>query len=81
MTNDPEYDPELDDDWPLGEYEPPPCPVCGRLSLPIVYGMPGPGLLDAADRGAVVLGGCVVEDGQPTHECPVGHPVWAQKPG
>ena len=39
--------------------------------MPIVYGLPAPELFESADRGEVVLGGCVVgfpgED--PTHAC------------
>lgn len=46
------------------------CPECGEAeTIPIVYGKPGPGLMEAADRGEVVLGGCVVYDGMPTAQC------------
>ena len=80
MTSEPEDDPELDDDWPLGEHKPPPCPRCGRTSVPIAYGMPGPGLMELAERGAVVLGGCVIEEDQPTNECEAGHRWRAEPP-
>lgn len=79
MPNEPEDDAERYDDWPLGEHPPPPCPTCGRESTPIVYGMPGLGLAELAERGAVILGGCVIDDGQPTHRCRAGH-EWAAQP-
>jgi hypothetical protein len=36
------------------------CPDCGHDLRPIVYGMPNGGLLAAAERGELVLGGCVI---------------------
>lgn len=51
----------------------PRCPVCGAASVPIVYGLPDVELFDAADRGEVALGGCIVGDDDPTHECQAGH--------
>jgi len=46
------------------------CPTCGSLDVQaVVYGMPGPGLIEAVERGDVALGGCVVEPDQPTHVC------------
>jgi hypothetical protein len=35
----------------------------------IVYGLPSLELADAADRGEIVLGGCIVEDDNPNREC------------
>ena len=81
VTIKPDDDWETEDDWPLGEHEPPPCPVCGRTAIPIAYGLPGPGLMELAERGVVRLGGCVIEENQPTHECPAGHAFQAQPPG
>jgi poly(ADP-ribose) glycohydrolase ARH3 len=52
--------------------EPPPreCPACGAMTLvSIVYGMPGHELFEAAERGEVVLGGCIVDWDQPTAAC------------
>ena len=37
--------------------------------VPIVYGYPGDGLLEAAARGEVVLGGCVIMPHQPRWKC------------
>ena len=54
----------------------PGCPECGSTEvIPIVYGMPGLDLMQAADRGEVALGGCVIVEGfDPTHSCRVcGH--------
>lgn len=45
------------------------CPVCGSGSLPIVYGLPGYELMEAAERGEVALGGCLVWDEQPDRRC------------
>ncbi len=36
---------------------------------PIVYGMPGPELLDASEGGEVELGGCVLSHGAPMFRC------------
>ena len=47
----------------------PACPRCGSESVPIVYGMPGFEDFEAADRGGLALGGCIVMDDQPTHRC------------
>ena len=71
---------DLDDDWPLIESTPEPCERCGRPSLPIVYGMPGLGLMELAERGAVILGGCDIEDDPPTHQCQAGHTAWRRRP-
>ena len=46
------------------------CPRCRSPDLrPIVRGMPGPELVEAADRGEAVIGGCVVGDLDPTWRC------------
>ena len=40
------------------------CAKCGRrVRKPVVYGYPGPDLMEQAGRGEVVLGGC--EIGEP----------------
>jgi hypothetical protein len=36
--------------------------------------------MELAERGVVRLGGCVIEDNQPTHECAAGHRFEAQPP-
>ena len=45
------------------------CPVCGGPTVPVVYGYPDHELFEAAERGEVVLGGCVIFDDQPEREC------------
>lgn len=39
-----------------------PCPDCGSTEVvPVVFGLPGPELLERARRGEVALGGCMVD--------------------
>ena len=48
----------------------PKCPSCGSSKVvPIVYGMPGPELVEASKKGEVELGGCVVTDRDPEWHC------------
>ena len=47
----------------------PPCPKCGAKAVAIVYGLPGPGLMEAYDRGEIHLGGCVVSEDMPGWHC------------
>ena len=49
---------------------PPLCVTCQAKMVPIVYGYPGDGLMEAAERGEVVLGGCVIWPNQPRWKCP-----------
>lgn len=53
------------------------CPHCRSLStIPISYGKPGPELERAASRGLVELGGCVVDNNNPTRRCLDCHYGW-----
>jgi rubredoxin len=46
------------------------CPVCGsRNAQEVVYGYPDMDLVEQADRGEVVLGGCCIEDDSPRWQC------------
>lgn len=47
------------------------CPSCGTqiTPQPIAYGYPSTELADAAQRGEVFLGGCVVYRDFPSHRC------------
>jgi hypothetical protein len=45
------------------------CPRCGGSIVPVAYGFPGPDMWEAAERGEIVLGGCMVRIGQPTVRC------------
>ena len=38
------------------------CPRCGSPVLPVVYGFPGPALVQAAEDGRVLLGGCTIRE-------------------
>ena len=46
------------------------CPACGGTGIPIVYGLPDMTLEKAAGRGEVAVGGCIVSDDNPDHQCP-----------
>lgn len=43
--------------------------MCGGELLPIRYGEPGPDIMEAARRGLIVLGGCIVSAGDPDLQC------------
>ena len=46
------------------------CPSCaGWRVVPIVYGMPGPDLIGASERGEVLLGGCCISERDPAWCC------------
>ena len=45
------------------------CPKCGKELIEIIYGMPGSELFEAAERGEVILGGCMVFEDQPEYRC------------
>lgn len=47
------------------------CVLCDSPVVRVVFGFPGMELVKAAERGEVVLGGCVVGDG-PSRSCPCG---------
>jgi|GEM_PF-4205491 len=42
----------------LNHDDPDVCAVCGGAVLPVVYGMPSPQLVEEANKGDVILGGC-----------------------
>jgi len=45
------------------------CPRCGARAIPILHGMPTLEAFEAADRGEIALGGCVVTDEDPDFAC------------
>ncbi|MDW3217120.1 MAG: hypothetical protein R8F63_00795 [Acidimicrobiales bacterium] len=48
------------------------CPSCGDDAvIPIEYGMPGPEMQAAAERGEIALGGCVIGPENPNWRCVV----------
>jgi hypothetical protein len=62
----------MTDEWPdrpevaRGETA---CPACGGTLVPIVYGLPGPEAAEAANRGEIALGGCMVTGDDPQFQC------------
>ena len=60
--------------WPKDDMSAPAsaaCPRCGAFApmLPIVFGLPMAETFEAAERGEIALGGCVVTGEDPTHQC------------
>ena len=47
------------------------CRHCGGKVVPVMYGDPGPEMMEAADRGEIVLGGCCISADGPDYQCPV----------
>ena len=47
------------------------CNNCNTDMTPFVYGFPGLDLMDKADAGEIILGGCGIGEYQPTHYCNV----------
>lgn len=46
------------------------CPSCrAKAGVPVQYGLPAPAAVDAAQRGELVLGGCVLTDDDPPRCC------------
>jgi hypothetical protein len=46
------------------------CPRCGSLDVvPILYGYPGPEMMDMANKREIELGGCCVTDRDPRKHC------------
>jgi hypothetical protein len=54
-----------------------PCPRCGQpTGIPIVYGYPGPEMLEASEAGQIELGGCICTFDQPQWACRACHHRW-----
>lgn len=51
----------------------PVCPVCGRVGVPLLLGLPTAEARSAADDGALVLGGCIMPDDAEGWACAGGH--------
>lgn len=60
---------QKDDEQPPADRGTSTCSRCGGSAVPIAYGYPGPEMMEAAERGEIVLGGCMVSEGQPTRRC------------
>lgn len=48
------------------------CPKCGSMDVvPILYGYPGPEMMEMANKGKIELGGCCVSNDDPQTLCKV----------
>ena len=57
------------------------CPRCGSEDvLPIVYGYPGPDLVEESIAGKVKLGGCLVGPDSPEFHCEACAHEWRVSP-
>ena len=56
------------------------CPTCGEKLVPVIYGYPDSEAFEEADRGEVVLGGCMVGDFDPATACPKCDAAVLRKP-
>jgi hypothetical protein len=45
------------------------CPRCGGRPRPILYGMPGREVIELVHAGLIAIGGCIVDEDNPTVEC------------
>lgn len=48
------------------------CDECGGPVAPVLVGLPEAEAMEAAQRGEVILGGCIVEDSIPLATCGCG---------
>ncbi|WP_234041002.1 hypothetical protein [Micromonospora coerulea] len=51
----------------------PACPECGAAGVPLLFGLPVPEAVDAAESGDLALGGCLLPDQPPNWQCPQRH--------
>lgn len=58
---------------PAAEVAGTPCLECGQPLAPLVFGYPSPETQQAAERGEISLGGCVMWVAGPAVECSGGH--------
>lgn len=46
------------------------CPACGSADvIPILHGLPDHDMFQAAERGEIAIGGCVIHSSSPTDVC------------
>jgi len=46
------------------------CPNCGSQNVvPMIYGLPGPELIQEQEEGKVELGGCLISEDNPRRCC------------
>ena len=51
----------------------PTCPICGATGVPLLFGLPVPEAVAAAEAGRLALGGCVLPAEPPNWQCPRRH--------
>ena len=55
------------------------CPTCGSQDrVPILYGLPTQEASERADRGEILLGGCIFDDRDPRWKCRVCGTEWGR---
>lgn len=73
-----------DDDWTREPWVAPlapdgsSCAVCGGPLLPVLYGYPSGGMIEAAQAGTIILGGCC--PGSERYRCPRCADAWWSRP-
>lgn len=56
------------------------CPKCGSHEVvKIIYGLPGPELVEKSERGEVLLGGCIVKEDNPDRACKSCRHRWRER--
>lgn len=58
------------------------CPECKKKeAVQILYGYPGDGMMESAQKKEIVLGGCIIDPVNPNRQClKCGH-QWKAKKG
>ena len=55
------------------------CPKCKSLNVvSIIYGMPAPELAEDAEKGNVILGGCVIHEDAREYHCKKCNHEWGK---
>ena len=54
------------------------CPRCGQQGIPILYGDPTLDAVEQAQRGELILAGCLVQAGAPTFACSACRHEWGR---
>jgi len=76
MTDETENADNVIHDVPFGESQGK-CSECGSMhSVRIMYGLPMGGAMDAARRGKIQLGGCIIRGDDPWKYCKDCHHRW-----
>jgi hypothetical protein len=53
------------------------CPNCGKQTgVRLLYGLPGGEMIEQAERGEIILGGCCLAGADPDWKCTSCHHAW-----